>query len=133
VKYHAANGFLTKDRTEQLYTSGGLEQARSIVAAVTSALETSPIYVYWRDWVATHPAMTREERLAIDDIIAQGYPRERLYSYRLRVVEDVERRHRALPPPPPLPGVIVAQPPAPAPAPAPTRTRDDVSDLPGMV
>lgn len=130
VKYHAEHGFLTAERTEQLYGSGGLATAREIVAHVETAMETSPTYRYWRDWRAAHPAIEPEERRIIEEIIAGGYDRTRLYSYKLQVIERVEARHRQLPPPPPMPG----RPAAPAPAPTrPTRTVDDVSDLPGMV
>lgn len=136
VKYHAKHGFLTNDRTEQLYVSGGLEQARSIVALVESALETSPTYCYWREWLERHPIMSADERRILLEIMRGGYERTGLFSDRRRVVEAVERRHRDLPPPPPLfPGPlppIVAAPQVSAPV-APTRMVDDVSDLPGMV
>lgn len=133
VKYHAAHAYLTPERTAQLYGSGGLEQARSIVAEVQNALDTSPTYRYWRDWLAKHPGITAEERRRVnEDIIAWGHAREALYPRNRALVETVEARHRQLPPPPPLPGGdIVAQPPAP---PAPVGpVEDDVSDLPGMV
>lgn len=130
VKYHAAHGFLTPERTEQLYGGGGLTTSRGIVAQVREALETSPTYVYWRSWIAEHAGMTAEERKVVAGIVGAGYLRERLYGLNRQVVEAVERRHRALPPPPPLPGAQPA--PAPKPAPAPPKMVDDVSDLPGM-
>jgi DNA-binding phage protein len=132
-KYYEANGFLTADRTAQLYGSGALETARSIVAVVESALETSPVHVYWRDWFKKHPGITAEERGIVERARDAGYSRERLYQHNLTVVERVESRHRNLPPPPPPFGVPAAPPVIVAPPAAPKRMVDDVSDLPGMV
>lgn len=131
VKYHTAHGFLTADRTEQLYGSGGLETARAIVAQVAAGLETSSGYVYWRDWLARHPGLLPEERLLVEGLRDGGYERAVLYSYKRSMVEQAEARHRELPPPPPMLG---GAPPSPAASvAAPKRTVDDVSDLPGMV
>ncbi len=134
VKYYATHGYLTAERSEQLYASGGLEQARRIVTAVAEANDASPTYRDWMDWLARHPGITEGERRRLDDIIARSYPRDRLYNFNRQLVDDIEARHRAdrLPPPPPLPGGDIVTPPAPAPKP-PGPTLDDVSDLPGMV
>jgi len=133
TKYYKANGFLTADRTAQLYGSGALETARQIVAVVESALETSPVWVYWQNWIKRHPGITVEERGIVERVRDANYARDRLYQNNLSVVERVEARHRNLPTPPPPFGAQPAPPVIVAPPAAPKRLVDDVSDLPGMV
>lgn len=127
LKFYRANRFLTAARSEQCYESGALATATDIVAQVDAALASDPVAAYWRDWLDRHPMLTPSERRMVEEIVAYGYTRSALYSWRITAIEAVEARHASLPPPPPLPGD------APAAVKKPTVTRDDVSDLPGMV
>ena len=106
VKYYDKNGYLSPQRTSELWEVDGNSISDGEMLLKAAALVEQYVYardnsdgskakIYWTKFISDHPNMNDYQRGRIQMLSDRGYTREALRSWNLEIVREIEEQHAA--------------------------------------